>query len=299
MWDSYAFGNYRLFCRELRDILDYAGADKVLFGTDNPIFNTVMPTKEYIQLIKDLPANSPEGIEFTKEEVDGILGGNAAKVEVLKYSQIIAKEGYVIGSGGNVSVLIEGEEALAITPSSIDYFNLTENDICIVGFDSKPVEGEHRPSIETGFHIAVYKNRLDVNAIIHTHQTFASVFTVLNRPIPALFDEQVLHLGNIIDVIPYGVSGSPDLVQNVVSKLDNDCNCYLLQNHGALCLGLDLAQALRNVKLLEKTAKVYYYALNLEKELTTIPKPYEDVFFGLLKNEQQKEIERKKDIKTK
>ncbi|MBW2324686.1 MAG: class II aldolase/adducin family protein [Deltaproteobacteria bacterium] len=85
----------------------------------------------------------------------------------------------------------------------------------------------------------------------------------------------------------------------MVSKLDNDCNCYLLQNHGALCLGLDLAQALRNVKLLEKTAKVYYYALNLEKELTTIPKPYEDVFFGLLKNEQQKEIERKKDIKTK
>jgi len=109
-----------------------------------------------------------------------------------------------------VSVLIEGEEALAITPSSIDYFDLTENDICIVGFDSKPVEGEHRPSIETGFHIAVYKNRLDVNAVIHTHQTFASIFTVLNRPIPALFDEQVLHLGNIIDVIPYGVSGSPD-----------------------------------------------------------------------------------------
>ncbi len=78
MWDSYAFGNYRLFCRELRDILDYAGASKVLFGTDNPIFNTVMPTKKYIQLIKDLPTNAPDGIKFTQEEVDGILGGNAA-----------------------------------------------------------------------------------------------------------------------------------------------------------------------------------------------------------------------------
>jgi len=80
MWDSYAFGNYKLFCRELRDILDHVGVSKVLFGTDNPIFNTVMPTKKYIQLIKDLPTNAPDGIEFTKEEVDAILGGNAAKV---------------------------------------------------------------------------------------------------------------------------------------------------------------------------------------------------------------------------
>ncbi|MBW2060608.1 MAG: amidohydrolase [Deltaproteobacteria bacterium] len=84
MWDSYAFGNYKLFCRELRDILDYAGANKVLFGTDNPIFNTVKPTKDYIQLIKDLPNSAPAGIEFTKEEVNAILGGNAASMLGLK-----------------------------------------------------------------------------------------------------------------------------------------------------------------------------------------------------------------------
>lgn len=78
MWDAYAFGRYELFCRELRDILDYAGASKVLFGTDNPIFNTVQPTKNWIKLIKDLPHNAPPGIVFTEAEVMAILGANAA-----------------------------------------------------------------------------------------------------------------------------------------------------------------------------------------------------------------------------
>ncbi|MBI5116589.1 amidohydrolase family protein [Candidatus Poribacteria bacterium] len=84
MWDAFAFGHYELFCRELRDLLDYAGDSKVLFGTDNPIFSIVIPTRDWIQLIRDLPTNSPAGIKFTRQEVDGILGGNAAAMLGLK-----------------------------------------------------------------------------------------------------------------------------------------------------------------------------------------------------------------------
>lgn len=80
MWDAYAFGHYELFCRELRDMLDYAGRDKVLFGTDNPLFNIVEPTRNWIKLLKELPTNAPEGIKFTEEEVAAILGNNAASL---------------------------------------------------------------------------------------------------------------------------------------------------------------------------------------------------------------------------
>jgi predicted TIM-barrel fold metal-dependent hydrolase len=80
MWDVLAFGKYELFCRELRNILDYTGASKVLFGTDSPIFNILFPTKKWIQLIKDLPDNSRQGIHFSEEEVNAILGGNAASL---------------------------------------------------------------------------------------------------------------------------------------------------------------------------------------------------------------------------
>jgi predicted TIM-barrel fold metal-dependent hydrolase len=80
MWDALAFGNYELFCRELRDLLDYAGASKVLFGTDSPIFSLVIPTKKWIQLLKDLSVKAPDGIRFSEEEVGAILGGNAASI---------------------------------------------------------------------------------------------------------------------------------------------------------------------------------------------------------------------------
>jgi hypothetical protein len=80
MWDHYALTKYNLFCRELRDILDYAGPSKVLFGTDNPMASAVVPTKTLIQLLQDLPKKAPTGLTFTKEEMDGILGGNAAAI---------------------------------------------------------------------------------------------------------------------------------------------------------------------------------------------------------------------------
>jgi uncharacterized protein len=87
MWDHYAFTNYRLFCRELRDILDYAGPSKVLFGTDNPIASTLEPTRSWIQLLKNLPAKAPDGLVFTREEIEGILGGNAAALLGLNDSE--------------------------------------------------------------------------------------------------------------------------------------------------------------------------------------------------------------------
>jgi predicted TIM-barrel fold metal-dependent hydrolase len=80
MWDIMAFGNYKLFCRELRDVIDFAGISKVLFGTDGPVLTIIEPAGNMIKLIKELPKNSPDGIEFTEEEVNAVLGGNAASV---------------------------------------------------------------------------------------------------------------------------------------------------------------------------------------------------------------------------
>ena len=80
MWDTYALGNYDLFCRELRDIIDFVGVEKVLFGTDDPIVRVIRPAKDWINCIRDLPKKAPDGIVFTKDEVDAILGGNARKL---------------------------------------------------------------------------------------------------------------------------------------------------------------------------------------------------------------------------
>jgi L-ribulose-5-phosphate 4-epimerase len=191
-------------------------------------------------------------------------------------------------------VRIEGEDALAITPSSMDYLALGPEDICIYSFDKEPIEGEHLPSVEMSMHIAVYQNRPDVNAVIHTHQPYASTYALINEPIPALFDEQVANLGNRVDIVPYGMSGTVMLLENITANLDNSCNAYILQNHGVLCLGTTLDNAALNILLLEKCARVYYYALTTGREITQLNAESEETIFSLLRSEQRKEIRRKK-----
>lgn len=216
------------------------------------------------------------------------------KAQVLAHCQELTRKGYLVGTGGNVSTRIEGQDALAITPSSMDYLALTPDDICIYNFDKEVVEGDLLPSVEMAMHIAVYQNRPDVNAVIHTHQPYASIFALINEPIPALFDEQVENLGNCVDIVPYGMSGTIELLENIAAYLDNKNNAYILQNHGVLCLGITLDMAALNVLLLEKCARVYYYALTSGKEISRLRPESEKTIFALLQSKQRKEIRRKK-----
>jgi ribulose-5-phosphate 4-epimerase/fuculose-1-phosphate aldolase len=215
---------------------------------------------------------------------------------VLETARRLTEERYLVGTGGNVSMLIEGEELLAITPSSMDYLTMKESDICIVDFNRNLVEGEQRPSVETGMHLSVYQHRPDVNAVIHTHQIYPSVFALIGESIPALFDEQVANLGEIVKWVPYGLSGSVDLLNNIAAAVDNNCNAFILQNHGAMSLGLDMEQASRNVKLLDKVAQAYYLALTTQKPISPLPPKMVETIFDLLKSEQRKEARRKKKL---
>ncbi len=216
------------------------------------------------------------------------------KQQVLACCQALAGKGYLVGTGGNVSMRVEGAEALAVTPSSRDYLTMIADDICVIDFSGQQIEGALKPSVETAMHAAVYRNRPDVNAVIHTHQPYTSVFALIDQPIPALFDEQVFNLGDRVEVVPYAVSGSVGLLNNIVARLGNQCNAYVLQNHGALCLGLGIAEAERNVEILEKCARVYYYALSLRQPVTELPVDMAAGLFEMLKSEQRKEVRRKR-----
>lgn len=207
------------------------------------------------------------------------------KHEVLAGTRWLSEQGYFgkISSGGNVSVRMAEQSLAVITPSGKPYLQLTEGDVCVIDFDRHSIEGPLPPSIEAGMHIGVYQNRADVNAVIHTHQPFASVLSIISHPIPSLFDEIIVEIGPVVELIPYAFSGSQALVDNVVDKLHNHCHCYLIQNHGALCLGADMQRALKNVELLENVARIYYHALVTGREISTLPQAALDHFAPLRK----------------
>jgi ribulose-5-phosphate 4-epimerase/fuculose-1-phosphate aldolase len=210
---------------------------------------------------------------------------DSIKREVLDSSRWLSEHGYLgqLSSGGNISVRVPGEKIVAITPSGRSYFSLDLNDICVIDFDQNSIEGNLSPSIEAGMHLGVYQNRSDVHAVIHTHQPFASVLAIINQPIPALFDEITVEIGHEVAIVPYAFSGSPELVANVTGKLGNACHCYLIQNHGALCLGADMQRAMKNSELLENVAQIYYHALASGKQIQKLPPSAIDYFAAMRK----------------
>jgi ribulose-5-phosphate 4-epimerase/fuculose-1-phosphate aldolase len=197
------------------------------------------------------------------------------KRDILKCARWLSEHGYfgcLRGSGGNISVKIHDENLIAITPTSRPYQDLSADDICLVDYDLNLIEGKMAPSIETAMHLGIYKCRSDIKAVIHTHPVFASVLSIINQPIPALFDEITFEIGDSVEIVPYAISGSPDLAQNVYGILSNNCFCYIIQNHGAISLGKDIDRAWKNAELLEKVAQIYYYALTTGRKITTLPK---------------------------
>jgi ribulose-5-phosphate 4-epimerase/fuculose-1-phosphate aldolase len=204
--------------------------------------------------------------------------------EVLEASLWLSDNGYfgsLRGTGGNVSVRIDGRELMAVTPSSVKYHEITPDDICIVDLAGAVVEGARAPSVEAGMHAGVYRERPDVGAVVHTHQIYGSVFALLNKPIPALFDEVAFTLGESVDVIPYAVSGSPDLAANVAGKLGNNANAYIIQNHGIITLGKNMDKALLAAELLEKVAHIYCLALSTGQPVTSLPDGIREMARGI------------------
>ena len=211
------------------------------------------------------------------------------KKTVLEASLWLSEQGYFgsrRGSGGNVSVRIN-ETTMAITPSSVRYQEFSVSDICVVGFDLSVIEENDKvkPSVEAGMHSIIYRKRPDVNAIVHTLQTYGSVFGLINTPIPALFDEVAFSLGQMVEIVPYALSGSSDLVDNVARKLSNNANAYILQNHGILALGKNLDKSILNAELLEKVAHIYYLALSTGKPINTLPESIVDLVAAVRNNE--------------
>jgi L-fuculose-phosphate aldolase len=191
------------------------------------------------------------------------------RMKVLETGLKMAKSGLVVAKEGNVSARVPGEEEIAITPSQIPYEVMKPEDILIVGFDGDVVLGNKKPSTETPMHIAVYKARTDVGGVLHTHSPYASALSCIGGKIPPLLDEQTVYLGGEIETALYGPPGSSEIATNAAHAL-RDRDATMLSNHGTICCGKTLDDALRNAILVEKLAMICTIARSLG-EITLLP----------------------------
>ena len=165
----------------------------------------------------------------------------------------------VVGTWGNISARVEGEDLVAITPSGMDYETMTAEDIVIVDFAGNVVDGAKKPSIEYNMHIEVYKQRPDVNAVVHTHSEYCTAMAIARKPRPAAAEDLVQIVGGEVRVSEYQFPGSKELGYAVVKGLEGR-NAVLLANHGCLGAAKDLNEALKVVLIVEKSAKATIFA---------------------------------------
>ncbi len=212
----------------------------------------------------------------------------AIKKQIVEAAQELVRKGYLMATGGNLSMRIPGRPAFAITPSNYDYLKMMTDNVSVLDFELTQLEGNLKPSVESAMHGAIYQARGDVNAIVHTHQVYASALTLIKAPIPALFDEQARFLGRSVEIIPYAPSGTGFLKNTAAKHVRNRNNAFMMQNHGALVFGHDMERAIHNVEILEKCSLAYLLAICTERKVSRIPLAVREIAFAKLRKDQKK-----------
>lgn len=177
---------------------------------------------------------------------------------VVEYGKKLVTAGLTDGTFGNLSVFDRASGLMAISPSGMDYFLTTPEDVVVADLEGKVVEGVRKPSSELDLHRLFYQRRGDVNGVVHTHSTFATVLSCLRWPIRPVH-YLVAYAGRQVPCIPYYPFGSLELAEAAWAGMGEDYNACLLGNHGLLAVGGSLPFAFDAAQQLEFLAKVYYY----------------------------------------
>lgn len=187
-----------------------------------------------------------------------------ARYDVWSHARKMWEAGLVAGSSGNVSARV-GEGRIAITPTSITYDEMRPEQIAIVDISSgQTIDSRFAPSYELPMHLVIYRERPDVNAIVHTHAPFVTTLSVLRRALPPLLDEMVVQFGGTVEVSDYAFTGTEEVGHNVLRALGDRAGA-ILANHGNVCIGHDLPRALHVAIAMEAAARVYVEALQVRE----------------------------------
>ena len=166
------------------------------------------------------------------------------------------------GTSGNISV--RWQEGILLTPTGIPYEELNPEDICYQNWEGE-VEGRLERSSEWRFHLAIQKNRKDVNAVVHTHSNHATALAIQEMEIPAIHYMVAAGGGPNIRCAPYATFGTEELSQHALKALENR-KCCLLSHHGVIATGTSISNALWLAGEVETLAKQYLLILSTGKE---------------------------------
>ncbi|GAB4130476.1 MAG: class II aldolase/adducin family protein [Ignavibacteriales bacterium] len=181
--------------------------------------------------------------------------------ELVYYCHLVSEKGFVAAFDGNLSVRLPNGNIL-ITPSATPKGEVKTSDLIEIGLKGNIIKGKKKLSTENKLHTFIYKNRKDVNAVIHCHPIYASILSITKRKINfAIFPEVVLTLGKIA-VCRYATPSTEEVADSMLPFVKSAW-VYILRNHGAVSSGVDLRDAFYKMEKLEHFSKIITQALQI------------------------------------
>ena len=184
--------------------------------------------------------------------------------EIVEAGRRLYARAYVASNDGNISARLD-DKRLLTTPKSVSKGFMTPDMMVVVDYDGKKVAGDRDPSSELPMHLEIYRNRADVNAVVHAHPPIATGFAVAGIPLTrAVLAEVVTTLGSI-PIAEYGTPSTAELPE-AVRKYIKAHDGLLLANHGAVTCCRTVMTAYYKMETIEHFAKISLVARLLGRE---------------------------------
>jgi len=174
----------------------------------------------------------------------------------------LPKNNLVTWTGGNVSVRDPETGYVVIKPSGVRYEVLRPEHMVIVDLDENRIEGDLKASSDTASHLYIYRQRPDVNGVVHTHSPYATAFAALGKPIPVYLTAQADEFGGPIPCGGFALIGGEEIGRIVVESI-GDSMAVLLKQHGVFTIGSTAEAAVKAAVMVEDVARTVWYALQI------------------------------------
>jgi L-ribulose-5-phosphate 4-epimerase len=195
------------------------------------------------------------------------------KQELVGLHHKLVENHLVVWTGGNVSARDPESGLIVIKASGVPYEGMGPQHMVVMDPDGKVVEGDLKPSSDVYSHLYIYKQRADVNGVVHTHSDYATAFAAVGMSIPVVLTAMADEFGCDIPCAGFVRIGDEAIGREVVEHIGASSAC-LLKNHGVFTIGKNATAAVKSAVMTEDIAKTVWLAMQLGKPM---PIPAEDV----------------------
>jgi L-fuculose-phosphate aldolase len=183
------------------------------------------------------------------------------KEQICEIGRRLYARGFAAANDGNITVRLSEREFLC-TPTMVSKGFMKPEDICKVDQDGKQLAGTRKRTSEVLLHLAIYKQRPDINGVVHCHPPHATAFAVAHEPIPkCVLPEVEVFLGEV-PIAEYETPGTTRFAETIVPFV-RDCNTIILANHGTVTFGPNLENAYFNSEIIDAYCKILILARQL------------------------------------